>query len=287
MDHGLVQWIPGTDTLWRIIQDNRKGRAVEEWSGLLKGLSDVPFDFLVGVQKLQLLERVFRETSDRDIAEFFWMKAANADIWLKQINNFSISAGITSIVGYVMGLGDRHPDNILIDRVSGRIIHIDFGDCFERAALRKFYPEVVPFRLTRMMVKAMGPAGIHGIFFSSFVNMSSLLRENHRVLVMVLEVFVQEPLQFGEKEQAVGHVTREIMEERRKSRKTGFAASEFRDVQQLLMERVRRRVKQKLTGTDFEEEGALSVERQAEMLVEMATNPYNLSRMWSGWCQFW
>lgn len=36
-----------------------------------------------------------------------------------------------SMVGYVLGLGDRHPSNLMLDRHSGRIIHIDFGDCFE------------------------------------------------------------------------------------------------------------------------------------------------------------
>jgi phosphatidylinositol kinase/protein kinase (PI-3 family) len=104
---------------------------------------------------------------------------------------------------------------------------------------------------------------------------------------MVLEVFVQEPLQYADRGQSIGHVTREVMEERRKSRKAGFMSRELPEEQGLVMEQVRRRVKQKLTGTDFEGEGPLAVESQAEKLVEMATNPYNLSRMWSGWCQFW
>lgn len=36
-----------------------------------------------------------------------------------------------SMVGYILGLGDRHPNNIMFNRNSGKIIHIDFGDCFE------------------------------------------------------------------------------------------------------------------------------------------------------------
>ena len=101
---------------------------------------------------------------------------------------------MTSIVGYVIGLGDRHPSNILIDRLSGKVIHIDFGDCFEKAAKRKFLPEVVPFRLTRMMVSAMGVTGTMGTFRTAFVQMANILRENRRVLVMVLSIFVHEPL---------------------------------------------------------------------------------------------
>ena len=30
---------------------------------------------------------------------------------------------VMSMVGYILGLGDRHPSNIMIDRVSGMIIN--------------------------------------------------------------------------------------------------------------------------------------------------------------------
>jgi FKBP12-rapamycin complex-associated protein len=45
-----------------------------------------------------------------------------------------------SMVGYILGLGDRHPSNIMIQRQSGKIVHIDFGDCFEVAMLRDKFP---------------------------------------------------------------------------------------------------------------------------------------------------
>ena len=60
-----------------------------------------------------------------------------------------------SMVGYVLGLGDRHPSNLLLDKNNGKILHIDFGDCFEVAMTREKFPEKIPFRLTRMLIKAM------------------------------------------------------------------------------------------------------------------------------------
>ena len=69
-----------------------------------------------------------------------------------------------SMVGYILGLGDRHPSNIMVKKRSGKIVHIDFGDCFEVAVLREKFPEKVPFRLTRMLQNAMGAAGIHGLY---------------------------------------------------------------------------------------------------------------------------
>lgn len=82
----------------------------------------------------------------------------------------------------------------MIDRISGRIVHIDFGDCFEVRATcllggayalapivitrlkltcpapalsqvamtRTKFPERVPFRLTRMLINAMEAGGIEG-----------------------------------------------------------------------------------------------------------------------------
>ena len=43
----------------------------------------------------------------------------------------------------------------MLDRLSGKIIHIDFGDCFEVAMTREKFPERIPFRLTRMLINAM------------------------------------------------------------------------------------------------------------------------------------
>ena len=58
------------------------------------------------------------------------------------------------MVGYVLGLGDRHPSNLMLDRKSGKVMHCDYGDCFEVAQHRKKYPERVPFRFTRMIAFA-------------------------------------------------------------------------------------------------------------------------------------
>lgn len=69
-----------------------------------------------------------------------------------------------SMAGYILGLGDRHPSNLMLERVSGRVVHIDFGDCFEITKQRSKYPEIIPFRLTRMMTAAMGYTGLAGTY---------------------------------------------------------------------------------------------------------------------------
>lgn len=53
-------------------------------------------------------------------------------------------------VGYVLGLGDRHLDNILLDLNTAEVVHIDFNLAFDRG-LQLRVPEIVPFRLTNIV----------------------------------------------------------------------------------------------------------------------------------------
>ena len=76
-------------------------------------------------------------------------------VWFDRRTNYTRSLAVMSMVGYVLGLGDRHPSNLMLDRMSGKIMHIDFGDCFEVAMTREKFPEKIPFRLTRMLINAM------------------------------------------------------------------------------------------------------------------------------------
>lgn len=98
------------------------------------------------------------------------------------------------MVGYILGLGDRHPSNIMLDRNTGKITHIDFGDCFEVAMMREKHPEKIPFRLTRMLIRAMEVTGIEGNFRFTAENVMRVLRENKDSLMAVLEAFVYDPL---------------------------------------------------------------------------------------------
>ena len=63
---------------------------------------------------------------------------------------FSSAAESCLQVGWLLGLGDRHLDNILLDSSTGELVHIDFNIVFEEG-LRLRVPEIVPFRLTQML----------------------------------------------------------------------------------------------------------------------------------------
>lgn len=46
--------------------------------------------------------------------------------------SYARSTAVMSMVGYIIGLGDRHLDNVLIDMTSGEVVHIDYNVCFEK-----------------------------------------------------------------------------------------------------------------------------------------------------------
>lgn len=99
-----------------------------------------------------------------DLHKVLWLKSRNSEVWLDRRTTYTRSTAVMSMVGYLLGLGDRHPSNLMLDRYSGKLLHIDFGDCFEASMNREKFPEKVPFRLTRMMERAMEVSGIEGNF---------------------------------------------------------------------------------------------------------------------------
>jgi phosphatidylinositol kinase/protein kinase (PI-3 family) len=52
--------------------------------------------------------------------------------WYGKRLAYTRSAAVSSIVGYVMGIGDRHPQNIMFDSRTAELLHIDFGIAFEQ-----------------------------------------------------------------------------------------------------------------------------------------------------------
>src|ERR1700761_6951536 len=107
------------------------------------------------LQKLEVFESALDNTTGQDLYKILWFKSHNSEHWLERRSTYTSSLAVNSMVGHVLGLGDRHPSNILLEQESGKVVHIDFGDCFEVAMHREKYPERVPFRLTRMLRKAM------------------------------------------------------------------------------------------------------------------------------------
>ncbi|KAG0346961.1 hypothetical protein BG004_000424 [Podila humilis] len=122
-----------------------------------------------------------------------WASSPTPAEWWRKSVRFARSTAVMSMIGYVIGLGDRHLDNILIDFTTGDLVHIDYNVCFEKGK-RLRVPEVVPFRLTRNILTSFGVTGVEGNFRIGCEQTMKVMRKNKEILVTLLEAFVYDPL---------------------------------------------------------------------------------------------
>lgn len=106
--------------------------------------------------------------------------------------NFITSLASMNIAHWLLGIGDRHLSNILIDMKTGRLIGIDFGIAFGAAANLSI-PEIVPFRLTSHFVNVLEPMGVSGMIRKNMVHVLRCLRDYSQTILICLEMFVKEP----------------------------------------------------------------------------------------------
>ncbi|KAK4438010.1 Serine/threonine-protein kinase TOR [Sesamum alatum] len=274
---GLIGWVPNCDTLHHLIREYRDARKItlnQEHKLMLSFAPD--YDHLPLIAKVEVFEYALQNTEGNDLSRVLWLKSRTSEVWLDRRTNYTRSLAVMSMVGYLLGLGDRHPSNLMLHRYSGKILHIDFGDCFEASMNREKFPEKVPFRLTRMLVKAMEVSGIEGNFRSTCESVMQVLRSNKDSVMAMMEAFVHDPLinwrlfNFNEVPQMSTLTTqaqpvvngeesgpnRELLQPQRgvRERELLQAVNQLGDANEVLNERavvVMARMSNKLTGRDF------------------------------------
>eukprot|EP01114_Cavostelium_apophysatum_P007349 TRINITY_DN1943_c0_g1_i2.p1 TRINITY_DN1943_c0_g1~~TRINITY_DN1943_c0_g1_i2.p1 ORF type:complete len:2294 (+),score=720.41 TRINITY_DN1943_c0_g1_i2:229-7110(+) len=281
---GLIGWVPHSDTLHQLIRDYRDSHNIRldlERQLMLQLAPDstnkTAIDKLTSVQKTETLEYALQHTDGRDLEKIFWLKSSNSEAWLERRTNYTTSTAVQCMVGYILGLGDRHPSNLMIDKITGKMTHIDFGDCFEIAMHRERYPEKIPFRLTRMLINAMEVSGIEGTFRLTCENVMRVLRDNKQSLIAVLEAFVYDPIinwRLLIPNESVPEPSSSL------SRLLDGGMPEISNTRAL---QVVTRVSNKLTGSDFGKE-ILDVPEQVDRLIKQATSTENLAQCYFGWC---
>ena len=260
---GLIEWVDNLKTFRDIILKLYKDRSITPNYGEIRNLLDkscaaAPDSYAIFTdQILTTFPAVFHEW----FVESFPDPAA----WFAARLRYTRSCAVMSIVGHVLGLGDRHGENILFEEDNGSLMHVDFNCLFDKG-LTFEKPEHVPFRLTHNLVDAMGPYGYEGPWRRCSEITLHLLRNNEDALMTVLETFLHDP-------------TTDFLErERRKKRAVPGVPNSPLEV----MESVRGKVKGFLMG----ESVPLSVEGYVQEMARQATERGNLCRMYIGWCAF-
>lgn len=187
---------------------------------------------------------------------------------------YTTSVAVSSMVGYILGIGDRHVQNILIDFKTAEVIHIDFGIAFEQGKILP-HKELIPFRLTRDIIAPMGVCGVDGIFRKTCEKTMEILRQNHKTLSTILEVLLYDPMYAW---------TLSSTQLRRRQLGDEFSNEESSPIERDSMaSRALLRIQAKLKGQADDSTGYSSVEGQVECLINEAMNPANLCQLFRGW----
>ncbi|VDM60756.1 unnamed protein product [Angiostrongylus costaricensis] len=198
---GLIQWVSGATPMFHIYRkwQLRQVRTSSLWMILIKAqfAKNVETAIIADRSKWpqNLLREVFdsliKETPKDLISRELWMRSGSCDTWWRVVCRYARSTAVMSMIGAILGLGDRHLDNVLVNLDRGDVVHIDYNICFDKGKHLRV-PETVPFRLTQNILHALGPT--QGVFRESCSQVLSTLREGREVLLTVLDAFVYDPL---------------------------------------------------------------------------------------------
>ncbi|CAD7959230.1 unnamed protein product, partial [Amoebophrya sp. A25] len=185
---GLLEWVSNTNTMKNCIEAEQKLERLHK--RYPKARSSQPAQNWA----TNYFDYVYKLLPSYPPVFHLWYQRTSKDPseWLVRRNEFTKSLACWSMLGYVMGLGDRHCENILIDQVAGAVVHVDF-DCLFGKGLYLTKPEVVPFRLTQNCIAPMGITGIEGLYRHSAEIFMSVMRSNRTTIGSVLESFLADP----------------------------------------------------------------------------------------------
>lgn len=189
---GLMEFVPNTMPLHQYIMPAHEKYYTADWKGdrCRKEVSNVQSESLT--TRVKVWNRV-ADNFHPVLRYFLLERFEDPDEWFEKRLAYTRSTAAISILGHVLGLGDRHCHNILLDEKSGEVVHIDLGVSFEAGRVLPV-PEVVPFRLTRDLVDGMGYTKTEGVFRRCCEFVLDTLREERESIMTLLNVLRYDPL---------------------------------------------------------------------------------------------
>ncbi|TCD67266.1 serine/threonine-protein kinase M1 [Steccherinum ochraceum] len=278
---GFIQWVPNTIPLRPVFLKGYDERGVKAWGS-----------------EMQIAFNKIKECSDRDAAKLFreevlslfppvfheWFLETfpEPSAWLASRLSYSRTAAVMSMVGFILGLGDRHCENILLDVNNGDVVHVDFNCLFEKGKTLET-PERVPFRLTQNVVDGLGITGPEGFFRIACEVTMQLLRDNKDSLMSVLDAFVHDPLVEWEDEKR--KLEREAQRRNSNSNKNNVvrASVDLRHLAKNALNPIEKKLKGIYSTGKEKMEREISTSSLVQILIQEAMDESNLAKMYPGW----
>ncbi|WCJ39936.1 Serine/threonine-protein kinase ATR [Euphorbia peplus] len=263
-DCGMVEWVPHTRGLRHILQDiyitcgnfdrQKTNPQIKRIYDQCKG--KMPEYEMLKNKILPMFPPVFHK--------WFLTTFSEPAAWFRARVAYAHTTAVWSMVGHIVGLGDRHGENILFDSTTGDCVHVDFSCLFDKG-LQLDKPELVPFRLTQNMIDGLGITGYEGIFLRVCEITLSLLRTHRETLMSVLETFIHDPLV-----------------EWTKSHKSSGIEVQNPHAQRAI-NNIEARLQGIVVGVGAAPSLPLAVEGQARRLIAEAVSHKNLGKMYIWW----
>jgi ataxia telangiectasia mutated family protein len=128
---GVIEWVLNTIPLLEYLERTHISVNPSDWRLAIcrQKINDVAEK---GPQKrLEVYRDICRHF--KPVLRYFFLEYfKDPDSWLSRQINFSRSVAASSMIGHILGLGDRHGQNILLDKQTGEVVHIDLGIAFEQ-----------------------------------------------------------------------------------------------------------------------------------------------------------
>ncbi|XP_035782012.1 DNA-dependent protein kinase catalytic subunit-like [Anopheles albimanus] len=221
-DYGLIGWLEDTVSIKDIAKqatprynpnDRGANYVVEEYGRFLLqisrlGTSEEPItssllkssDLYGRVaaygdpQRLRLKYIELKQTIRLDtLKRVLFDMAVSPEAFYRLRMNFGRSLATMNVTCWVLGIGDRHLSNIVLERATGKLAGVDFGLAFGAGTRDLPVPELVPFRLTPQFMGVMEPLRLSGILHKCHLYTLQCLRDARKLLRACLEVFIREP----------------------------------------------------------------------------------------------
>jgi ataxia telangiectasia mutated family protein len=189
---GLIEFVPNTIPLHDYLMPAHERYHPKDFKGsqCRKEISNVQ------TKSSEMRLTTYKKVTDRfqPVMRYFFMEYfTDPDDWFAKRTAYTRTTAAISILGHVLGLGDRHGHNILLDSKNGEVVHIDLGVAFESGRVLPV-PELVPFRLTRDIVDGMGTTKTEGVFRRCCEFTLDALREETYSIMTILDVLRYDPL---------------------------------------------------------------------------------------------
>ncbi|KAM9337515.1 DNA-dependent protein kinase catalytic subunit [Symphorus nematophorus] len=208
---GLIEWMENTCTLKEFVQSTMTKEEEQRAAGCSEGYNKwlstfAPKSSTQGValytwayEKAKRAETVNNflkvlQHVPSDLLKRAFLKMCNSpEAFLSLRSHFISSHALLCVSHWILGIGDRHLSNFMINMETGGMIGIDFGHAFGSATQFLPVPELMPFRLTQQFVNLMQPLKESGLIQSIMVHSLRAYRAEPDLLLNTMDVFVKEP----------------------------------------------------------------------------------------------